>query len=136
MARPLIGYRTPTRSRSHALVLARRMYTESNPANRCLSLGSVPLLSGEAASVRVRALGRPPNGEATPWSDAAAVEAGLLSRSDWTCSVIWASHQVDLSLPKQPVLFRKAFSLAKDVCRARLYITPTECTKHISTGSG
>ncbi|KAH6970587.1 alpha-L-rhamnosidase [Ilyonectria sp. MPI-CAGE-AT-0026] len=84
---------------------------------------SEPLQSGASASVRVRVTGCAPHDKPSPWSSASSVEAGLLDRSDWTCSLISSAQPVDISLPRQPVLFRRAFSLNQSVSRARLYVT-------------
>lgn len=86
---------------------------------------SSPLSSGQSASVRVRATGRSPHHkEPTKWSDVAAVETGILDRNGWTCSLISSPQEIDISLPRQPVLFRKLFELNQStIYKARLYAT-------------
>ncbi|CAH0025636.1 unnamed protein product [Clonostachys rhizophaga] len=86
---------------------------------------SRPLSSRQSASVRVRATGRPPHhNEPTQWSDAATVETGILDRNGWTCSLISSSREIDISLPRQPIVFRKPFKLGQStIYEARLYVT-------------
>ncbi|KAF7554289.1 hypothetical protein G7Z17_g3002 [Cylindrodendrum hubeiense] len=84
---------------------------------------SLPLQSGASATVRVRVVGRAPHHSPTAWSDATTVETGLLNREDWTCSLISSAQPVDISLARQPVLFRRSFSLNQSIRKARLYIT-------------
>lgn len=81
-----------------------------------------PLQSGESALIRVRAFGNEP-GHDTPWSEPVSVEVGLLDRKDWTCSLIAAGKQCDISAPRQPVLFRREFELREAAHKARIYIT-------------
>lgn len=81
-----------------------------------------PLKSGESASVRVRAFGGP-NNQATEWSEQVTVEAGILERSEWTCSLIAANMPCDTSLPRQPILLRRTFTVQQPICKARIYLT-------------
>ncbi len=81
-----------------------------------------PLSSGECASVRVRAFGSN-GGENTLWSLPMQVEVGLLDREVWKCSLIAADCPYRIDAPKQPVLFRRTFSLNGSVTKARAYIT-------------
>ncbi|KAI6493257.1 hypothetical protein MCOR13_007823 [Pyricularia oryzae] len=82
-----------------------------------------PLSSAEQALIRTRAHG----GEgqpSTPWSDWVAVETGLLSRQDWRGALpIVAERPLDTGRVKQPVYFRKDFSVDDKIKSARLYIT-------------
>lgn len=92
-----------------------------------------PLQSCESAAVRIRVFGRshdflsPSNqGEVTgtDWSEPAIVETGFLDRNDWNgCSLITADGDIDITLPRQPVLFRRGFELQQPATRARIYIT-------------
>jgi len=82
---------------------------------------SSPLVSGESASVRIRA--HTEQGTPTPWSESATVEAGLLHPEDWTCSLIQSSRRQEPDLPHEPLLFRRQFHVPSAVDRARLYIT-------------
>ncbi len=78
MARPLIGYRTPRDRDHHA-----RCWRAGCAPSQIQRIGACPLARSPCCparrlpSVCVHWVS-PPNGEATPWSDAAAVEAGLL----------------------------------------------------------
>jgi len=84
----------------------------------------LPLLSGEIAQVRVRAIGgSEKEAITTPWSDNETVETGLLLPSDWTCGLIEPDNICKLDEPRQPVLFRKSFMLKNNVKNARLYAT-------------
>lgn len=82
------------------------------------------LTSTERASVRARAHGQ--SGQpSTPWSDWVSVETGLLDDDSWAGAVpITADREFNTSLPKQPLYFRKPFSIeSEDIQTARLYIT-------------
>ncbi|CAI6089485.1 unnamed protein product [Clonostachys chloroleuca] len=79
--------------------------------------------SREVWSIHVRAKGTG-HDSWTPWSEACFVEAGLLSRQDWTChriSAPWATGTTQGPLPED--LFRKEFALSSHITRARLYVT-------------
>lgn len=79
---------------------------------------AAPLQSRERARVRVRV------GDVddwSPWSEAAEVEAGLLSSEDWTAQFVSPRRLGRLDMPA-PVL-RAALDIADDVVRARLYVT-------------
>ena len=78
------------------------------------------LLSGERVELRVRAADR--SGNLTEWSNSAIVEAGLLIKDDWRCSLIEPSTAVGEG-PHRPVVFRREVNIIQDVDRARLYIT-------------
>ncbi|KAI1764580.1 glycoside hydrolase family 78 protein [Hypoxylon sp. FL1150] len=84
---------------------------------------TVSLASAEAATVRVRAYGEGHQPD-TPWSDPFSVETGLLTEDDWLGTiVIGADRETEQNLPHQPLLFRKEFSVANKIKKARLYIT-------------
>ncbi|KAF2112991.1 alfa-L-rhamnosidase [Lophiotrema nucula] len=82
----------------------------------------VALSSAESATVRTRSYGK--EGQpTTDWSSHSTVETGLLSSEDWQSAVpIAADHETEVDGPKQPVLFRKGFSIS-NASSARLYIT-------------
>ncbi|PVH68634.1 glycoside hydrolase family 78 protein [Cadophora sp. DSE1049] len=80
-----------------------------------------PLASGEAAIVRVRALGA--GGTPTPWSADHAVRAGLQRPGDWRCSLIESPQYCTPERPKRPILFRRRFTLAPKLATALLYAT-------------
>ncbi|KAI0376681.1 glycoside hydrolase family 78 protein [Hypomontagnella monticulosa] len=84
---------------------------------------SVSLTSAESATVRVRAYGESEQPD-TPWSDPVSVETGLLTQDAWSnASMIGADRATEKDSPKQPLLFRKEFSLENNIEKARLYIT-------------
>ncbi|KAH6662289.1 bacterial alpha-L-rhamnosidase-domain-containing protein [Halenospora varia] len=78
-----------------------------------------PLKSSEEAIVRVRAFG--PDGTPTPWSSNYSVQAGLLNVEDWKCFLIEAPWHSAPEVPKRPVLFRRNFTVAKELAKAFLY---------------
>ncbi len=80
------------------------------------------LRSRERRTVRVRVWGAG-EGTSPPWSEAARVEAGLLRKEDWSAALIGPDRDEGDRLDRPPVLFRRAFTLAGDVERARLYVT-------------
>lgn len=80
-----------------------------------------PLKSSESAAIRVRVTGL--DNEVTDWSSPLIVEAGLLSPSDWTCSVVHSPPSEDKIKPMRPVYFKREFITGKIISNARLYIT-------------
>ncbi|KAH6689491.1 bacterial alpha-L-rhamnosidase-domain-containing protein [Plectosphaerella plurivora] len=114
--------------------IERELYTVSSSQSLLVPWPSQPLKTGQGASVRVRAsrttlsADTPDASESdsniTKWSPPVTVEAGLLSRSDWSCSLISSPEKIDSTKPKQPVLFRREFRLdGENITKARLYIT-------------
>ncbi|MFD8008185.1 family 78 glycoside hydrolase catalytic domain [Streptomyces mirabilis] len=81
-----------------------------------------PLNSRERVSVRVRVWTEGTT-EPSPWSEAAAVEAGLLEADDWTAVPVGAATAQDPDSDRRPARVRKDFTLASPVSRARLYVT-------------
>jgi alpha-L-rhamnosidase len=79
------------------------------------------LESRDRRSVRVRVWGA--DGEVSPWSVPATVEAGLRHAADWTAALIGPSRDLGDRLDRPPVLFRREFELRGAVVQARLYIT-------------
>ena len=82
-----------------------------------------PVASRQRYAARVRARGRDDT-EFTPWSEPSFLEAGLLSRHDWSCNLIsapWAADHPDKAKPED--LFRKEFEIRGLVTHSRLYIT-------------
>ena len=80
------------------------------------------LVSGQRVAWEVRVWSE---GSATPWSEPAVAEAGLLDASDWAASWIEPTEPVDPGEPGRrpaPVL-RHEFALDRPVERARLYAT-------------
>ncbi|KAF5022996.1 hypothetical protein F66182_4954 [Fusarium sp. NRRL 66182] len=74
-----------------------------------------------SVSVRIRGKGQASFSE---WSEPAWLEAGLLSRNDWTAKFISAPwSEVNNDKPKPEDLFRKPFSVNASVTSARLYVT-------------
>ena len=79
-----------------------------------VSWPSVPLASRDRREVRVRVTGT--DGQTSPWSTPAVVEAGLLEPADWTAAMISPGDD------PSPLL-RKEFRLDGPVAAARLYVT-------------
>jgi len=79
--------------------------------------------SRDRRHVRVRVWGT--DGEASPWSEPAPIEAGLSNASDWTAQLVGPDRDLGDRLDRPPVLFRRAFQLADvgRIERARLYVT-------------
>ncbi|SPO05504.1 related to alfa-L-rhamnosidase [Cephalotrichum gorgonifer] len=82
-----------------------------------------PLKSRQRISIRVRIWDE--NGEeaATPWSEPAFLEVGLLDRSDWNFERIaapWANETIGADAEH---IFKREFALRGPVELARLYIT-------------
>lgn len=93
---------------------------------------SEPLLSREAAGVRVRCFGRTKttgaskDSEPTEWSTVSTVEVGLLARHDWQANFITSKTHLGPEAPLQPLHFVKHFTLPDDYTSTRigrLYIT-------------
>jgi alpha-L-rhamnosidase len=80
-----------------------------------------PLAARERRQVRVRVWGE--DGQASPWSEPAPVEAGLLEPGDWAARFITPDWDEDATRPQPAPLFRHEFDLAGDIRQARLYIT-------------
>ncbi|KAF4981577.1 hypothetical protein FZEAL_2643 [Fusarium zealandicum] len=82
-----------------------------------------PISSRQRYEIRVKARGKGQH-ESTAWSDPAILEAGLLSRSDWSSKLIsapWSEEETDKPQPED--LFRKEFKIESKIKSARLYIT-------------
>ena len=69
--------------------------------------------------MRVRVWGT--DGGVSDWSEPIAVEAGLLAPEDW--SATWIAAPTDADDGARPQHLRTTFEAAKDVERARLYVT-------------
>lgn len=83
---------------------------------------SQPLRSRERAVVRVRVWGA---GDARPsaWSEASAVEAGLLCPSDWVAQLVGPDWEERPESMRRPPRLRREFSVSETVRSARLYVT-------------
>ena len=88
--------------------------------------------SRDAVAVRVRVYGKTSligtgfrEREASPWSEPALLEIGLLKREDWTADFITSSQVRNAHEPVRPLRFRKDFELptSKRPIKARLYVT-------------
>ncbi|HEX7491151.1 MAG TPA: family 78 glycoside hydrolase catalytic domain, partial [Candidatus Limnocylindrales bacterium] len=79
------------------------------------------LASRDRRKVRVRVWGA--GGDASAWSDSAAVEAGLLSADDWSAELIGPDRDLGDRPDRPPVMFRQEFKLRGAVVQARLYVT-------------
>ena len=80
---------------------------------------AAPLASREAAEVAVRVRGA--DGDWSPWSESAAVEAGLLQPGDWTARFV-SPRRLGAADAPAPVL-RGRIELPDGVVRARLHVT-------------
>ncbi len=80
-----------------------------------------PLTSRQRLLVRVRVWGE--DGEASPWSESAPVEAGLLTPDDWTARFVTPGWDEDVSRAQPAPLLRREFTVRSGVQQARLYIT-------------
>jgi alpha-L-rhamnosidase len=80
-----------------------------------------PLASRERRSLRVRVWGA--DGQASPWSEPAAVEAGLLHSRDWMARFITPDWEEDTSRAQPAPLLRREFDVRAPVQQARLYLT-------------
>jgi alpha-L-rhamnosidase len=61
-------------------------------------------------------------GNASPWSDSARFEMGLLNQDDWLGEWIGADGSIEVDAGPAPLL-RKEFEIAKQVTRARVHIS-------------
>ena len=80
-----------------------------------------PLTARQRLHLRVRVWGE--DGEPSPWSDLAPVEAGLLSPDDWSARFITPDWDEETSRAQPAPLLRREFTVRPGVLRARLYIT-------------
>lgn len=109
VSRPLVGSGKPS------------VFHIKSSESSLLPWPTTPLKSRELAKVRVRAIGG--KSESTPWSGELTVETGLLSREDWTATLIGAEKVKAPSGALRPALFRKDFEVKEKVRSAKLYIT-------------
>src|SRR6185369_2068377 len=77
--------------------------------------------SRESVALRVRAWSD--DGRETPWSAPLAVEAGLLSPSDWRAAFVTPDWDEPLDAAQPAPLLRREFELRPGLARARLYAT-------------
>ncbi|SPO00280.1 related to alfa-L-rhamnosidase [Cephalotrichum gorgonifer] len=77
------------------------------------------LPSRSGAFVRVKVSGE----TASAWSDWHYVEAGLLIRSDWTCSRISSPSYTSPEAPSPSAIFKRSFAVKRGVKKARVYMT-------------
>ena len=80
-----------------------------------------PLRSRETVLIRVRVRGV--EGDVSPWSDLAPVEASLLAPEDWTARFVSPDCDEDTTSSQPCPLLRREFDLRPDVVKARLYVT-------------
>jgi alpha-L-rhamnosidase len=80
-----------------------------------------PLASRERVAVRVRVWGA--DGQASPWSEPAMVEAGLLAPEDWSARLVTPDWDEDTSVAQPASLLRREFTVRPGLTAARLYIT-------------
>ncbi|MFL1999980.1 MULTISPECIES: alpha-L-rhamnosidase [unclassified Microbacterium] len=111
------GYEIETRRSDEDITVTR----VSNPDSVLVEWPGAPLRSRERVEVRIRVTGA--DGVASPWSESAAVEAGLLHSSDWEAALIEAPWSDDPEALRRPPRMRRDFHIADDVVSARLYAT-------------
>ncbi len=80
-----------------------------------------PLRSRERQHVRVRVWDA--GGAESPWSEPAALEAGLLDAAEWSARFIAPERAEDTSVMQPAVMPRREFIARAGIARARLYIT-------------
>jgi len=80
-----------------------------------------PLSSRERRTIRVRVWGT--DGQASAWSMATPVEAGLLTAEDWEAQFVTPDWEEDTTVPQPCPLLRREFVIHEGVTRARLYVT-------------
>jgi len=83
--------------------------------------GGPPLRSRQRCVARARVWGS--DGSASPWSEPAALEAGLLELSDWTARFVGPPPDEDASEMQPCPMLRHEFTVRGGVERARLYVT-------------
>jgi alpha-L-rhamnosidase len=82
--------------------------------------GGEPLSSRDVCWWKVRIWDR--NGKASPWSEPARFEIGLLSQDDWEAA--WIRPAIAFKEYSHPApLLRRDFSLQKEIRSARLYVS-------------
>ncbi|MBI5284158.1 MAG: family 78 glycoside hydrolase catalytic domain, partial [Chloroflexi bacterium] len=80
-----------------------------------------PLRSRQRCTARVRVWGS--DGSASPWSEPAALEAGLFELSDWTARFVGPPPDEDASEMQPCPMLRREFTVRGGVERARLYVS-------------
>ncbi|MGE7775572.1 family 78 glycoside hydrolase catalytic domain [Chitinophaga sp. NPDC101104] len=118
------AYEVRTGANAAALAKGKDIAWQSGKVNSGESLhipyGGGPLASRQRVYWQVRVFDK--NGKASPWSEVASWEMGLLQPADWQAK--WIARSSDTSgKPGPSPLFRKAFRLSKPVQSARLYVT-------------
>ncbi|PYU88203.1 MAG: alpha-L-rhamnosidase [Acidobacteria bacterium] len=83
--------------------------------------GGPSLLTGQRVYWQVRVWDQ--NGNASPWSDAAFWEMGLLQASDWKARWIQPDLTEDTSRSEPAPLLRRDLTLRRSVKQARAYVT-------------
>jgi alpha-L-rhamnosidase len=83
--------------------------------------GGSPLRSRQRCAARVRVWGN--DGGASPWSEPAPLEAGLLEPSDWTARFVAPPPDEDAPSMQPSHMLRREFNVRGGVERARLYIS-------------
>lgn len=80
-----------------------------------------PLMSRQSATLRVRVFSD--DDAASDWSPASRVEAGLLDADDWVAGVVGPAWDEEPESLRRPPRVRRAFEVASEVSRARLYVS-------------
>lgn len=118
------AYEVRTGSNAAALAKGKEIGWQSGKVSSGESLhipyGGGALSSRQRVFWQVRVYDR--NGKASPWSQVASWEMGLLQPSDWSAQ--WIGRANDTTgKPGPSPIFRKPFQLAKPVQSARLFVT-------------
>jgi alpha-L-rhamnosidase len=92
-----------------------------SPEQVLVAWPDAPLRSRERVAVRVRVFGA--DSAASPFSEAAIVEAGLLEPADWAAQAVGPAWAEDAETDRRPPLVRRSFTLDGIVARARLYVS-------------
>ncbi len=90
-------------------------------ANTHVEYAGAPLASRQRSWWKVRSFDR--DDTASPWSEPARFELGLLGRDDWSAAWIAAPLRGSASTSPPVPALRREFHLERPVARARLYVT-------------
>jgi len=119
------AYQIRASASSQDLEAGRRLLWDSAQVRSDASVhvvyGGPALLTGQRVYWQVRVWDQ--NGNASPWSDAAFWEMGLLQASDWKARWIQPDLTEDTSRSEPAPLLRRDLTLRRSVKQARAYVT-------------
>ena len=119
------AYQIRASASSQDLEAGRRLLWDSAQVRSDASVhvvyGGPSLLTGQRVYWQVRVWDQ--NGNASPWSDAAFWEMGLLQASDWKARWIQPDLTEDTSRSEPAPLLRRDLTLRRSVKQARAYVT-------------